>query len=79
MPVVSRLGKSLHKESRQVGAHTLAGSHLRSDRIGRASVLLCVISCLAIKVNEQMLLPPAATAETTIEADNALQPPYTVA
>jgi hypothetical protein len=28
---------------------------------------------------EQMLLPPAATAETTIEADNALQPPYTVA
>jgi len=26
-----------------------------------------------------MLLPPAATAETTIEADNALQPAYTVA
>jgi hypothetical protein len=27
----------------------------------------------------RMLLPPAATAETTIEADNALQPAYTVA
>jgi len=53
-----------------------------------ASIVTTKISLLSKSVSldddsqdntEKMLLPPAATAETTIEADNALQPAYTVA
>ena len=69
---VFRLGGALPKNVALVFFEILLRSHRR------LAYFFCSL-CLSLKVNEQMLLPPAAIAETTISADNALQPAYTVA
>jgi hypothetical protein len=73
------LGFCCSKMTRCLSKPSSSGGVLSMNASTSSSSSTLLLAMPDYKVNEQMLLPPAATAETTIEADNALQPPYTVA